>query len=220
MMLRSHHPGFDNDRARGCAGGPTMSADKSNNGEHSTTSPARLSHAVLRTTRLKEMIEWYINVLGAQVLYQNDFAAFLTYDDEHHRIALFAVPGLVEKPKRSSGLDHLAFFYSTVGDWISTYERLKAAGITPRVSIHHGLSMSLYYRDPDDNGVELSIDNVEKAKWHDYMRNSLKENPLGAPMDPDELAAKYHAGAPESEIRRFTPSPGKFDPEILRRIVE
>src|SRR5216683_7264313 len=93
-----------------CAGGATMSSHNLKNGDHSTTSPVRLSHAVLRTTRLKEMIEWYKTVLGAQVLYQNDFIAFMTYDDEHHRIALAAVPDLIEKPKRSTGLDHLAFF--------------------------------------------------------------------------------------------------------------
>jgi len=98
--------------------------------------------------------------------------------------------------------------------------RLKAAGITPRVSIHHGLTMSLYYRDPDDNGVELSIDNVEKSKWHDYMRNDLGKNPIGAPMSPDDLALKYHSGAPEAEIRRFSPKSGDFDPEILRRMIE
>jgi catechol-2,3-dioxygenase len=182
--------------------------------------PAKLSHAVLRTTRLEEMVEWYKTVLNAEVLYQNDFLVFMTYDEEHHRIALAAVPGLVEKPKRSAGLDHLAFFYPTVGDWIATYERLKSAGIMPKVSIHHGLTMSLYYRDPDDNGVELSIDNVEKSQWHDWMRNRLKDNPIGAPLDADDLARKYHAGAPEDEIRRFNPSPGKFDPEMLRRMIE
>jgi hypothetical protein len=79
-------------------------------------SPAKLSHAVLRTTRLKEMVEWYKTVLNTEVLYQNDFLVFMTYDEEHHRIA---------------GLDHLAFFYSNFGDWITTYERLKAASITP-----------------------------------------------------------------------------------------
>lgn len=183
-------------------------------------SPAKFSHAVLRTTRLKEMVEWYKTVLNAEVLYQNDFLVFMTYDEEHHRIALAAVPGLIEKPKRSAGLDHLAFFYTTMGDWITTYERLKAVGIKPKVSVHHGLTMSLYYRDPDDNGIELSIDNVEKSKWHDWMRNGLKENPLGAPLDPDELAAKYHAGAPEPELRLFKPPSGKFDPEVLRRMLE
>jgi catechol-2,3-dioxygenase len=166
------------------------------------------------------MIEWYKTVLGAQVLYQNDFAAFMTYDDEHHRIALFAVPGLVEKPKRSSGLDHLAFFYSSLSDWITNYERLKAVGITPRGSIHHGVTMSLYYRDPDDNGIELSIDSVEKAEWHEWMRNQLGKNLIGAPLDPDDLARRYHAGVPEAELRHFDPSPAKLDPEMLRRMVE
>jgi catechol-2,3-dioxygenase len=197
-----------------------MSDETGNGSGTRPVSPAKLSHAVLRTTRLKEMVEWYKTVLNVKVLYQNDFIAFTTYDDEHHRIAFVQVPGLVDKPKGSAGLDHLAFFYSTFADWIETYERLKAAGITPRVPIHHGLTLSLYYRDPDDNGVELSIDNVEKSQWHDWMRNSLGQNIPGMPFDPDEVARKYHAGVPESELRRFEPKSGKFDPELLRRMVE
>ena len=197
-----------------------MSGETTNGNSAHPASPAKLSHAVLRTTRLKEMVEWYKTVLNAEVLYQNDFLVFMTYDEEHHRIALAQVPGLVQKPKGCSGLDHLAFFYSTFGDWIETYERLKAAGINPRVPIHHGLSLSLYYRDPDDNGVELSIDNVEKSEWHDWMRNQLGKNPIGLSFDPDELARKYHAGVPESELRRYDPQPGKFDPEVLRRMIE
>jgi hypothetical protein len=51
-------------------------------------------------------------------------------------------------------------------------------------------------------------------------RNRLKDNPIGVPMDPDELARKYHAGVPEEEIRRFSPSSGEIDPEFLRRMIE
>ena len=80
--------------------------------------------------------------------------------------------------------------------------------------------MSLYYRDPDDNGVELSIDNVEKSQWHDWMRNRLGKNTIGMSFDPDGLARKYHEGAPESELRRFEPKEGKFDPELLRRMLQ
>jgi catechol-2,3-dioxygenase len=197
-----------------------MSGEAGNGSAIRAVAPAKLSHAVLRTTRLKEMVQWYKTVLNAEVLYENDFLVFMTYDEEHHRIALAQVPGLVEKPKGCAGLDHLAFFYSTFCDWIETYERLKAAGITPRAPIHHGLSISLYYRDPDDNGVELSIDNVEKSQWHDWMRSQLGKNPIGISFDPDELARKYHAGAPESELRRFEPRAGEFDAEVLRRMVE
>src|SRR5271167_4370828 len=102
-----------------------MSRETGNGGGARPIAPAKLSHAVMRTTRLKEMVEWYRTVLNAEVMYQNDFLVFMTYDEEHHRIALAAFPGLVQKPKGSAGLDHLAFFYSTVGDWIATYQRLK-----------------------------------------------------------------------------------------------
>ena len=92
----------------------------------------------------------------------------------------------------------------------------KALGITPRVSVHHGVTMSLYYRDPDDNGVELSIDNVEKANWHEWMRNELGKTLIRMPLDPDDLARKYHAGTPEAELRAVLGT----DPEVLRRMVE
>jgi len=196
-----------------------MSAQYRENGDQRPISPARLSHAVLRTPRLEEMVEWYTTVLNAQVLYRNDFIAFLTYDDEHHRIALASFPGVLAKAKGSAGLDHLAFFYSSLGDWIANYERLKAGNITPHVCIHHGITMSLYYRDPDDNGVELSIDNVEKSQWHTWMRERLGDNPIGLPLDPDALARKYHAGVSEEEIRRFDPS-GQIAPELVRRLIE
>jgi len=122
--------------------------------------------------------------------------------------------------RTSTGLLARHFIYPTLDSWIANYERLKALGITPRVSIHHGVTMSLYYRDPDDNGVELSIDNVEKANWHEWMRNELGKTLMGMPLDPDDLARKYHAGTPEAELRRFEPSSGPIDPEVLRRMVE
>jgi hypothetical protein len=98
-----------------------MSANRSRE-----VAPPRLSHMVLRTTCLKDMIEWYRTVFNAKILYESGVCAFLTYEDKHYRIALFAIPGLVKKAKNSSGLDHMAFFYANFGDWIATYERLKA----------------------------------------------------------------------------------------------
>ena len=91
-----------------------------------TAHTPRISHMVLRTTCLQEMIDWYTTVFNAKVLFKSDFGAFLTYDDEHHRIALFAIPGVQKKAKNSSGLEHVAFIYPTFADWITTYERLKA----------------------------------------------------------------------------------------------
>ena len=192
----------------------------SKNGGGQRISPPRLSHIVLRTTRLKPMIDWYTTVFDAEVLYQNPMLAFLTHDEEHHRIALFAIPGTTEKRGQSAGLDHMAFFYPTVGDWIATYERLKDLGMTPHGSMHHGVSVSLYYKDPDQNTVELSIDGMPRSQWHEWMRNELGKNLMGAPLDPEDLARRYHAGESETELLRFHPPPGGAGADTLRRLME
>ena len=185
----------------------------------SDVAPPRISHMVLRTTCLKEMIEWYRTVFKAKVLFESGFGAFLTYDDEHHRIALFALPGLVKKAKNSSGLDHMAFFYASFADWIATYERLRAVGIVPRATMHHGITMSLYYRDPEDNGIELAIDNVAKPEWHQWMESELGKTIMGGPLDPEDLALRFHAGESEIELRRFKPN-AQMDPEFIRAMME
>jgi len=149
---------------------------KSVSGEAKKITPAKFAHAVLRTTRFKEMTEWYRTVLNAKIAYENNFLAFMTYDDEHHRIAIAAFPGVIERASHSAGLDHLAYTYGSLGDLVATYERLKEAGITPVVTINHGITTSMYYRDPDGNKVELQIDNYDDAQaMKDFMRTAQFE---------------------------------------------
>jgi catechol-2,3-dioxygenase len=70
-------------------------------------SPGKLAHVVLRTSpeKFKEMVEFYKAVLGGQVSYASDFFSFITYDDEHHRIAILAVPGTKAKDRQTAGLE-------------------------------------------------------------------------------------------------------------------
>src|SRR5882724_5114869 len=56
----------------------------------SVSSPSKLSHVVFSTARLTAMCDWYIEVLGATVAFENPMLCFLAYDDEHHRIGLIA----------------------------------------------------------------------------------------------------------------------------------
>jgi catechol 2,3-dioxygenase-like lactoylglutathione lyase family enzyme len=50
--------------------------------------PQKFVHVVYRTRRFEQMLRWYQTVFGARVQHQNPALAFLTYDDEHHRVAL------------------------------------------------------------------------------------------------------------------------------------
>ena len=182
--------------------------------------PAKFAHAVLATKQLQPMVDWYVTVLCAEVVHSNAMLAFLTYDDEHHRIAIAAVPGLVDKPRHSVGLDHLAYTYANLGDLVFTYERLKQAGILPVATINHGPTTSMYYRDPDGNRVELQIDNfatVEELKGF-FKSDAMKNNPIGVSFNADELARDFHAGVPEAELKKYDASKG-LDPETMRRLV-
>ena len=126
-------------------------------------SPTKFAHIVFRTKQLKVMVNWYARVLGTKSAYENDFAAFVTYDDEHHRLAFLQLPDLVEAPPQSIGLEHFAYTFESLGDLMQTYKRLKSEGISPAWTINHGPTTSLYYDDPDGNRVELQIDNFKSA---------------------------------------------------------
>jgi len=165
-------------------------------------SPTKLAHVVLRTAQMKAMLDWYVLVLDGRVAQEGEYLAFMTYDEEHHRIA-FASTGASERPEdKHTGLHHVAFTYSTLGDLLGTYKRLKAHGILPTVTINHGPTTSMYYADPDDNNIELQIDNFEtpEAATEFFESDAFAANPVGVLFDPDELAARLAAGEPVAEL--------------------
>ena len=164
-------------------------------------SPVKLEHAVLRTPELGPMLDWYLTVLQAEVTFANASIAFLSYDEQNHRIALVARPGTVPRQPNSAGLDHLAFTYADEGELVATYERLKRESIAPSRSIDHGSSTSLYYLDPDGNQIELKVDSFGSAEEQfEYMQSEeFARNPLGTPFDPGAWAAAYPGPHPPPE---------------------
>ncbi len=165
--------------------------------------PAKLAHLVLRTQpeRVAALADWYGTVLEAEPMCDAGQIVFLTYDQEHHRIAIIGMPGLKDHADGHVGLHHMAFTYGGLGDLVHTYERLKDLDITPEFTINHGPTTSMYYFDPDKNQVELQVDNVPEDRFAEYFENGeFAANPIGITFNPDDLAARYHAGEPESEI--------------------
>lgn len=167
-------------------------------------SPIKLAHVVFRTGRLAAMLEWYCTVLEARVAYANDFVAFITYDDEHHRVAFANLGATAQPAPDARGLEHVAFTYATLGDLLDTYERLKTQTITPYWTINHGPTTSLYYRDPDGNQIELQIDNCSLAEADAFVRSeTFAKNPIGIPIDADDLLRRFRNGEPVAELTRY-----------------
>ncbi len=165
---------------------------------------AQLAHLVFRTRRYQEMVAWYSEFFDAETQYANDSLTFLTYDDEHHRFAIANLDAMgVPKPegaaRDSVGLDHAAFTLPGVGTLLDQYEKQKARGVTPYWCVHHGLTLSMYYRDPDGNGVELQVDRFSsKAEANAYIRGeNFGDNPVGKKYDPEELLRRFREGETE-----------------------
>jgi catechol-2,3-dioxygenase len=129
---------------------------------------------------------------------------FLTFDEEHHRVALLGLPPgvLTERTPLTIGMAHSAFTFPNLGDLLDKYLELQSLGIHPRVPVQHGLTTSIYYRDPDGNMVELQIDNFDTPEQAtDYMNGpEYAADPIGPSFDVDELIRAYRSGTPEPEL--------------------
>jgi catechol-2,3-dioxygenase len=142
--------------------------------------------------------------------------AWLTNDEANHRLALLTLPQLSDDPDklRHTGIHHLAFEHSSMNDLLDSYIRLKEEGILPHACLDHGMTISIYYVDPDGNSVELQADNF--GDWNrssEWMCTSpeFAQDPIGRNFDPDRLVAARAAGASPEEIHRRTYA-GEFDP--------
>ncbi len=57
-----------------------------------TKGPGYISHVGIRARNYGAMLRWYESVMGAEIRHHKDFLAFMTFDDEHHRMVIFTVP--------------------------------------------------------------------------------------------------------------------------------
>ena len=166
--------------------------------------PVKFAHIVFRTGQKDAMVEWYRKVLEAEVALANPLLTFLTFDDEHHRIAILGMPGLEPAGQQAAGLEHFAFTYGSLGDLLATYRRLREDGILPYWSINHGPNLSFYYRDPDGNQIELQIDVFETTdavnRW--YATSDFAANLIGVKFDADDLLRRFEAGEPLGSLTR------------------
>ena len=168
--------------------------------------PTKFAHVVYRTRRYEQMLRWYELVFDAKIQHQSPALSFLTYDDEHHRFAfanmsVFQPNGTETERQGTIGVDHVAYTYASLGDLLEHYAQLKEQDIRPYWCIHHGITASLYYADPDGNQMEFQVDAFETSEEANaFIHEHWGKNPLGVEFNPDEWLARLRAGAPESDF--------------------
>lgn len=173
-------------------------------GQEKIVSPTSLAHLVLRTANYQEMVEFWTMFLGATIAHKDDSLAFLRYDDEHHRIAIIAIPGTLPRAGNTSGLHHVAFSFDNLAELLQAYKQRKTQGVLPTWCVNHGPTTSIYYQDPDGNMIETQVDNFDTSEdANAFMSGTLfAENPVGTDFDPEVLYSRMQSGVDEKELKR------------------
>lgn len=179
-------------------------------------------HTTFTTRKLDEMVDWYEKVAGLTPVHWAEGAAWLTNDEANHRIALLALPGLKEPEDKGHtiGLHHTAFEYASFEQWIHNYERLRDLGITPFMCLDHGMTVSMYYQDPEGNGVEIQYDTFgawEKSKEWMYFSAEFAADQIGEFFDPECFAHDHAAGLTSQEMHEKARA-GEYRPDVIPEV--
>jgi catechol 2,3-dioxygenase len=126
-----------------------------------------IGHVHLKVSDLDRSLAFYCGVLGFELKQKfRDQAAFISAGGYHHHIGLntWESKGGSAPAAGTTGLFHLAIRYPDRPALADALRRVTDAGISLTGASDHGVSIALYLRDPDDNGVELYYDRPE-AEW-------------------------------------------------------
>jgi len=121
-----------------------------------------LGHVVVRVTDRERAERFYGGVLGLPLCARFDEdgfkMAFFSLGN-HHDFAVMEVSGEGSSNSETAvGMHHVAFNIGTTLDELrEARAKLNAAGIATH-PVDHGVTKSLYFADPDGNGVEVYVD--------------------------------------------------------------
>jgi len=124
------------------------------------------SHCVLKVRDIDAMVSFYGDVLGFRVADKGPLGpdgpsiVFMSgSSSDHHQIAFAAMRG----PEDATSLEHCAFRVETLKDVKEMVRRVAEDGRVPDgLPLTHGNAISVYFKDPEGNGLEVFCD----TPWH------------------------------------------------------
>src|SRR5580693_1207990 len=147
--------------------------------------PMYLQHVNLYVRNAERSKNWYENLLGLHTYeYRPGWAALMQLGDDAPL-----------QQKRQVGLNHMAWRLESLDDLKEFYLKIKKEGQAIDHIADHGISLGIYLRDPDGNGVEVYYE-MPRAEWpvdfHVFSRDKVGRGRFPGPWD----AEMGRAGAP------------------------
>jgi catechol 2,3-dioxygenase len=156
----------------------------------------RLGHAHLRTADIDRIREFYVDVLGFDVIAEGreipgwgttGDLLFLSAGGYHHHLAFntWKSKGGEPMPDGYTGLHHIAIAYPSRPALADAYRRLKAVNWPIRQAESYSTHDAIYVIDPDGNTLELMWDKPTEQWARDP--DGHQAVVFGEPLDLDEL---------------------------------
>jgi catechol-2,3-dioxygenase len=151
------------------------------------------SHMGIYVTDIARMEDFYTRLLGFTATDRGDLGStklvFLSRDPkEHHQIVLASGrPGEL----RFNPINQISFRMAEFAGLREMHRRLQREGVAEMSPVSHGNALSIYFRDPEGNRIELFVD----TPWYVLQ-------PLRVPMDMNLPDAELWAWA-EAEARKL-----------------
>ncbi|UCZ54081.1 VOC family protein [Bacillus shivajii] len=139
-----------------------------------------VSQVHLKVQDLERSITFYKEMIGFQVLSQEERKAKLTADGKNVLLYIEQPDDVVPKQQRSTGLYHFALLLPKRSDLALVVKHLSEKNY-PIGSSDHLVSEAIYLSDPDGNGIEIYVDrSPETWEW--------KDNEVKMTVDPLNLS--------------------------------
>jgi catechol 2,3-dioxygenase len=143
-----------------------------------------VGHVVIKMRDLEKAKQFYVGVLGMKIAEEAEFGVFFRFNDYHHDIAVFKTSDDADLPKKDQvGLVHIAVVADNVQTVKEYYDRAKAMGVEIVGTRDHGMTKSLYIKDPEGNEIEIYAEVPE----FNYLEKSFIK--AGGELDLESVTA-------------------------------
>ena len=93
------------------------------------------------------------------------------------------------------GLDHISYRINPIEKWFDFYLKAKERGLKPLWTVNHGWISGMYYRDPDNNLVEIFFEHFSSEnEFKENISPDFEDEPIGTNMDVEILYEMYKSG--------------------------
>jgi catechol 2,3-dioxygenase len=125
--------------------------------------PDRIGHVVIKVRDIERSRQFYTDVMGLKLMMEIPkikMAFFASNGRDHHEIACVEVGADAPGPQKGEiGLVHIAFRLRDEEHLRAAYRELKEKQVPILSTVDHGITKSIYFRDPDGHQLEVYCDN-------------------------------------------------------------